>query len=319
MAFLHTYMKLPLLSICIPAYKRPDCLFRLLNSLSNQTFKDFEIIITDDSSADDVIQVVESFNNLPIQYSRNVTALGSPANWNFAISKAKGEWIHLLHADDWYAETTSLQQFADVIMKEKSDFIFCASKEINQATNHIKDMMLTVEKKKLIDGNPINLVYDNVIGHPSTVIHKKDAGITYDTSFKWVVDIDFYIRYLQQHGRYIYIPEPLINIGMDTEQVSETSYKNPFVEIPEYLNLLNKFPENIAEENRYVFHCLWNLVRKFKIKEEEYIRQHGYTGKITAAIPAIIHYQKNIPRIVLKQTSWSAWLMNKYYTKYIKK
>ncbi len=312
-------MNTPLISICIPAYKRQDCLFRLLNSINEQTYKQYEIIITDDSPGDEIRNVLKAFTQLPIQYYSNKPALGSPGNWNYAMSKANADWIHLLHADDWYASPTSLQHFVNVITEGNSDFIFCASKEINLATNSIKNMELTEKKRELLDGSPINLLYDNVIGHPSTVIHKKDTSIQYDTAFKWVVDIDFYIRYLQQHRGYSYIHAPMINIGIDTEQVSESSYKNPFVEIPEYLNLFNKFPETIVRTNKYAFHCLWNLIRKFKIKDETYIREHGYNGKKLEGVAAIINYQKKIPRLILKQTNWSVYFMNKCYKSFTKK
>ena len=312
-------MNTPLISICIPAYKRPDCLIRLLNSIHEQTYKQYEIIITDDSPGDQIRQVLEPFTDLPIQYYSNKPALGSPGNWNYAMSKANGEWIHLLHADDWYASPTSLQHFVNVITEGNSDFIFCASKEINLATNSIKNMELTEKKRELLDGSPINLLFDNVIGHPSTVIHKKDTSIQYDTAFKWVVDIDFYIRYLQHHGGYSYIHAPMINISMDTEQVSESSYKNPFVEIPEYLNLFNKFSETLTRTNKFAFHCLWNLIRKFKIKDGAYIREHGYHGKMIQGVADIINYQKKIPRIILKQTNWSVYFMNKCYRSFTKK
>lgn len=312
-------MTSPLISICIPAYKRPDCLIRLLTSITEQLYKEYEIIITDDSPGDEVRTVLKAFSHLPIQYFNNKPALGTPGNWNYALAKANGDWVQLLHTDDWYSSPASLQQFVDAINTGKADFIFCASQEINFAANSTKNMQLTEKKRQLLDGGAENLLYDNVIGHPSTVIHKKDAGIEYDANFKWVVDIDFYIRYLQKHRHYYYIGNYLVNIGMDTEQVSATSYKNPWVEIPEYLSLFNKFPEDIACTNKYAFHSLWNLIKKFNIKEEASIREYGYTGRLIQGINEIIRYQKRIPRIVIKQTNWSAWFMKNCYKNVSKK
>ncbi|HUZ60328.1 MAG TPA: glycosyltransferase, partial [Hanamia sp.] len=88
---------MPLISICIPAYKHVDYLKKLLDSVSIQTFKDFEVVITDDSPDDGVKQLLETFpttNN--IRYYKNSKALGTPENWNEAIRKSEGTWIKLM-------------------------------------------------------------------------------------------------------------------------------------------------------------------------------------------------------------------------------
>ena len=54
--------KLPFFSICIPAYKNTDYLKRLLDSISIQTFRDFEVIITDDSPDETVSTFINNYN-----------------------------------------------------------------------------------------------------------------------------------------------------------------------------------------------------------------------------------------------------------------
>ena len=311
-------MNYPLISICIPAYKRPECLTRLLESIEIQTYKNFEIIVTDDTPGEEIEMVLQKFTHLPLRYFKNIPALGSPGNWNSAISKSTAEWVQLMHADDWYANPESLQQFAKAICTTKSSFIFSVSKEINTVNGKKKNLFLNAEKRRLLDDNPVNLVFDNVIGHPSTVLFKKDEAIAYNTTYIWVVDIDFYIRYLKKHPGYTHITQPLINIGIDEQQISSTAYKNPFVEIPEYLLLINTFSEDIQNTNYFVFHCLWNLVRKFRIKNWSYIQTHGYSGSEMKVVHFIINYQKRIPGLVLKQTNWSAVFVKKCFNNWLK-
>jgi glycosyltransferase involved in cell wall biosynthesis len=305
------------ISICIPAYKRPDLMQRLLESIAKQTFTDYEIVITDDTPGSEVHNIVKKFENLPIEYYKNNPAQGMPGNWNYVIAKATTSWIQLLHADDWYSAPDSLLQLTEACKNSGSSFIFCSSNEVNSEGRIIKITQLNEEKRLMLQEKPIHLVFDNVVGHPSTVVHKRDTGISYDTTFKWVVDIDFYIRYLSKHQPFHYISQPLINIGVDDEQVSSSSYKNPFVEIPEYLFLIQKFPEAIKEKNWFVFRCLWNLVKKFRIKDWSYIKAHGYDGPETNIVLFIIRYQKKIPRIILKQTNWSAIFVKKCFKKWL--
>ena len=69
----------PFISICIPAYKHIDYVERLLTSLLDQTFTDFEVIITDDSPDESVSNLVTDYSNrLNLHYFKNTKALGTP-------------------------------------------------------------------------------------------------------------------------------------------------------------------------------------------------------------------------------------------------
>src|SRR5882724_7428907 len=117
-----------LISICIPAYKGIEYLQRLLDSIAMQTFRNFELVITDDSPDDTVKELCKQYQNqFPLNYHRNPVPLGTPANWNEAISKAVGEWIKLMHDDDWFYDKNSLAYFADAISNNpSSSFVFSA-------------------------------------------------------------------------------------------------------------------------------------------------------------------------------------------------
>ncbi|RYE44542.1 MAG: glycosyltransferase, partial [Sphingobacteriales bacterium] len=69
----------PFISVCIPAYKHGEYIHRLMTTLSQQTFTDFEIIVTDDSPDDSVKDVIlEFYDHLNVKYLRNIPALGTP-------------------------------------------------------------------------------------------------------------------------------------------------------------------------------------------------------------------------------------------------
>src|SRR5258705_12616457 len=92
------------ISICIPAYKRVKYLERLLESIMTQEYKDFEVIISDDSDDDCVARHIKNYSGkFSIHYYKNNPSLGTPANWNFAISLARGIWIKLMNHHDWFS------------------------------------------------------------------------------------------------------------------------------------------------------------------------------------------------------------------------
>lgn len=306
-------MNSPFISICIPAFKRVTHLQRLLESLTVQLYHHYEVIITDDSPDESVKQLADRFAaSLPLFYSKNDPAAGSPGNWNIAMQKAKGDWIILLHDDDWFASPGSLNKFADAARHTTCDFIFSACNNIFSSGKEVHEF-LTGWKKEMLEESTLNLFYQNVIGHPSTVMHRKDDQVVYDTRYKWVVDIDFYVRYLQKHKGYFYIPEMLVNIGTDDTQASFLLYKNPLVEIPEYFSMLAKFPAGLLLQHEYVFHCVWNLVKRFRIKDKKMIEELGYTGQLPDHLQEIIDFQKPIPRLIIKQSNWSKRLMKRCY------
>ena len=90
-------------SIVMPVYNRSQELQRALKSLSNQTDQDFEVVICDDGSSEDIASVIANFSNLDILYDR-ISPSGSPSRpRNVALGRATGQWISFLDSDDWWS------------------------------------------------------------------------------------------------------------------------------------------------------------------------------------------------------------------------
>ena len=306
----------PFISICIPTYKNVAYLQRLLQSISIQAFTDYEIVVTDNSPDSSVAELVKAFEpTLSVRYFKNDPPTNMGENFNRVLQKGNGKWIKMMHDDDWFASAHALQKFADAAAATDKKFIFSACNHIYSTSEKEVHEFLTGWRKEMLEESTLNLFYLNVIGHPSTVMHRKDDSILYDPKFSWVVDVDFYIRYLNQHPGFEYIPEILINIGVDENQASNKYYKNPAVEIPEYFTLLAKFPPGLLFQHEYVFHLVWNLVKRFKIRSAGDVAQYGYTGTLPDKFEEIIQFQKYMPNLVLKQSPWSKLLMKRCYQK----
>ncbi len=309
-------MNKPFISICIPTYKRADLLKKLLESIRIQTFTDFEILINDNSPDDSVKDLAATYTGLwHIAYQKNEPAISATENCNKVISRANAGWIKIMHDDDWFAANDALEQFANAAKNSGKDFIFCASNQVYLETGKIEPEYLSGERKQMLDDSILSLIYLNTIGHPSVIMHKKDNSLVYDRQFNWVLDIDFYVRYLHKHDGYHYIPQTLVNIGKGSGQESYKYYKNIKVEIPEYFTLLTKYESNLLLKNQYVFHMVWNMLMRFRIKSVDDIWKTGYEGRLPDKIEEIIQYQKTIPRIILKQPRWSKRFKKKCYSK----
>jgi glycosyltransferase involved in cell wall biosynthesis len=212
---------MPSVSICIPAYRDPIALSRCLDSVARQQYPDFEVVIADDSRGDEVESVVRHHALADrILYRRNVTRLGSPANWNQVISLARGELIKILHHDDSLSDAGSLGKFVHLLQGTPDAWIgFSACYDYSpQGKRTLHDLEPPFMRR--VQRDPHSLFPDNLIGSPSTSIHRRDPRIQYDTHVKWVVDMDYYMRYLSAHGGLVYTREPLVDIHHGVEQVT---------------------------------------------------------------------------------------------------
>ena len=102
-------MQHPKVSVIIPTYNRAEYLGEAIQSVFDQTFEDFEILIVDDGSTDDTQQLVLSFHDPRLRsfYQNNC---GISAARNAAIRSADGEYIAFLDSDDvWLPELLESQ------------------------------------------------------------------------------------------------------------------------------------------------------------------------------------------------------------------
>jgi glycosyltransferase involved in cell wall biosynthesis len=307
-------MAQPFISICIPTYKRAELLKKLLDSIQMQNFRDFEILINDNSPDDTVKNLVEDYKQLfPLYYEKNDPTVPAVVNGNKVMRRAKAPWVKMIHDDDWFDTPDALQQFAEAANRSGKDFIFCASNSVYLETGKKEPELLTPEKKRMLDDSVFSLFYLNVIGHPSVVMHRNDSSILYDEQFNWVLDVDYYMRYIYAHGGYHYIPETLVNIGKSAGQESSKFYKNGHVEIPEYFTMLAKYPSDFMLKNEQVFHLVWNMLKRYKIRSIEDIIAFGYHHVLPDRITELIQYQRRIPQFILKQPGWSEKFVKKSF------
>lgn len=111
-------MTVPFFSVCIPTYNKSEDLKNAINSVLEQTYKDFELIISDNNSPDDTKQIVQSCKDKRIKYFKNSNNIGWIKNLKKAISKANGEYV-LLQGDDDYMITSDCLQSLYKILKNK--------------------------------------------------------------------------------------------------------------------------------------------------------------------------------------------------------
>lgn len=110
-----------LVSIIMPSWNTGNFIAESIQSVINQTYRKWELIIVDDCSTDNTDEVVASFRDERIKYLKNEKNLGAALTRNRALCEARGEWIAFLDSDDlWKPQKLEYQ----IEFMEKNHFIF---------------------------------------------------------------------------------------------------------------------------------------------------------------------------------------------------
>lgn len=218
--------KTPTVSVIIPTYNRAHLIGRAIQSVLNQTYQDFEIIIVDDASIDNTEEVVKSFSNKRIRYIRlKENSGGSAAPRNTAIKIARGEYIAFQDSDDeWLPEKL-----------EKQIRVF---EKVSPEVGIVYTDMWTVDKngKKKYWHSPRRMpedgiIYREVLGYRLMNIGISSAMIRgscfdkvglFDERMPRHQDLEFFIR-LSKYYLFYHINEPLIKYFDIGERLSSNN------------------------------------------------------------------------------------------------
>ena len=216
-------------SVIIPTYNREATLKRAVESVLNQTYTDFELIIVDDGSTDNTRQLVENIHDDRITYYYVKINSGAAAARNYGIERAEGEYIAFQDSDDyWHSDKLEKQM---KVMESNTDigFVYHIIKY-----NLKDDLCLIIPSSDIpLDKKMGNiyeqLLYDNMVGCPAILVKKEclETCGYFDTSLKALEDYDLVLR-LGKNYKAGFINEPLIDCGFTISGVSD-SFTNDIV------------------------------------------------------------------------------------------
>lgn len=277
---------MPKVSICIPTYNNLEAFKRCFESVLMQTYKDYEVVITDDSSNNDIEFYLKNRSLAEnIFYYKNKTALGSPENWNEAMRKSTGEYIKILHHDDFFTYDYSLQTFVDLLDNNpETSLAFVASRNFDLEKNTVLSYNKPSNSKiEEIERNPITLINGNFIGAPSSTIFRNIGDYLFDKNTIWLVDIDFYIQLLKDHKKLSYNNIDAITIGLSPSQITKEVESDIKINTFEFFYLLEKWDINKIK-NSIVENTCYSLLKKFNIYTKRKIRDLNFKGELPSDI-----------------------------------
>jgi glycosyltransferase involved in cell wall biosynthesis len=262
-----------LISVCIPTYNGGLYLEECLRSVCQQTFTDFEIIVCDDCSADNTVEIVKEFQKKDsrIKLLINEKNLGLVGNWNRCLDIAQGEWIKFVFQDDLIS-AAGLQQMLD-LATDKTQMVLCErafifEKDVStdiksEYTNNVLRMYKAIGTEGIQRITPkkacdlINkYVPANFFGEPTSVMFRKSViskiGI-FNPDINQHCDLEYWLRIASAYG-FEYTPDKLVSFRIHN---SSTTQKN---NSEKYFNIF--YVERIVIIYRLLFNPIYKLYRK---------------------------------------------------------
>jgi glycosyltransferase involved in cell wall biosynthesis len=143
-------MQTPLVSVIIPNYNHAKYLPQRIESVINQSYKNIEIIILDDCSTDNSIEIIQKYCELypTIQFYLNQQNSGTTfKQWNKGIQIAKGEYIWLAESDDFAHSTELITELMNSLLQNSHVGVaYCQSIRIDE-NNQSNGSLLTYTKQ----------------------------------------------------------------------------------------------------------------------------------------------------------------------------
>ena len=186
-----------------------NTLEKCLNSIINQTFKDFEFLIIDDFSTDGSLKILKKFEKKDsrIKVFQNNINLGLTKSLNHLINKSKGEYIARQDGDD-----VSLQS------RFKDQFYYLESGKYDFCVNRAKTIQSKIIIPRITYYLPQKSVrkFKNPFIHGTLMIRKKtllDIG-GYDESFYYAQDYKLFYDLLENDIKFKYLKKPLYRLNI---------------------------------------------------------------------------------------------------------
>lgn len=204
-------MNTPEFSIVVPVYKMKGnygerFLVEYLSMLSFQTFKDFEVIVSDQSNDNNHKNICDTFSHIMnIKHVFNLSNVrNAAANVNFGIKHATGKLVKLLYVDDFFAGADALTKIK-IAFDQNPDKMWLISGFIccDENKTRFYNGKEPWYGNKYVNG-------DNVTGNPSNYTVRRECALEMDENLLWIVDGEYFYRSYYHYGDPILIKEVLV-------------------------------------------------------------------------------------------------------------
>ncbi|MDJ1502185.1 glycosyltransferase family 2 protein [Xanthocytophaga agilis] len=268
----------PKVTVVIPNFNHESYLTKRIDSVINQSFQDYEIILMDDKSTDKSHEVIEHYRNHPkvSKIIYNVENSGSTfKQWNKGIKEAKGEYIWIAESDD-FNELNFLERMVNLLEADSNRVAaYSHSWEIDSKNVrlrnwdfHYHELNMTLWKSDFVmSGSMLATSYmfiKNIVPNASAVVFKKNAyhkAGGADETYRVIGDWKLWSSLFLQ-GDVAFVAEPLNYFRTHQRNVRSATARNGIsllerLRVMEYLRTQINIPVDIQDRAMHHFVKTW--------------------------------------------------------------
>ena len=227
------------ISVILPVYNGERYLHQAINSILNQSYSDFELIIINDGSTDKTESIITSYTDPRIIYIKNEENLKLIKTLNKGIGLAKGQYISRMDADDIAAENLFEKQLATFNSDPSIDIVNIQTYELTEDGNLYRPFIV----RKYLDNKSLKYIelFENHITHPGIMV-KSELMKKYlykdDGSVINFEDVDLWIRMLWDGAKCVTINDRLLYYRINNSSVTRIIGKSRNILRVNYVNAL---------------------------------------------------------------------------------
>lgn len=246
------------ITVIIPTYNKADYISQTIESVLNQTYLNYEIVIIDDCSIDDTRNVVEKYLADNVRYFKHDTNWGPGATFNDGIGKSNSEYITIIASDD-----TLLPNHLELIMQEfkKNSLIETVFPRVKTVDENGKNLHSIVEQKFTDKYKLLNYLFyvGNAMPSPGIAFNKSLFRKTpaFNSALIQLHDYDLNVRALM-YGKTSVVPvptvlyrrflEPTVNLSANVRWLNTCHLIETKIVLDNFLNMnykdiVNVFPQ----------------------------------------------------------------------------
>ena len=251
-------MDTPEISVLLSSYNHEKYIRRTIESVLNQTFTDFELIIVDDCSTDNSKDVINSYKDPRIRPFFLEPNRGMGVAFNFAVKKARGKYLARIDSDDFWSLDKLQKQYDYMEEHPETGVCFSWVKVIDENEKEVPPYICErgelFAAKNRTQGEWLHYFYFKgcCVCHTSAFIRREvldDVGI-YNYSLKQIQDLELWVRIAKKYSLHV-ICEPLVyyrwfvattpNVSAPTQEVLTRG-------MFEFFYLLSEFHNDLSDE-----------------------------------------------------------------------
>lgn len=298
-------------SVIIPVYNKANFIAHTLQSVISQEFKDFEIILINDGSTDNSLDVIQKFEDKRIKIF-NQENQGASSARNLGVEKANSKWIALLDADDhWYSN--HLLELYKCILKFSDADVVSNAYEIKLSEDYTKSINISREipNEVVLIKDYFSYSFKDALFWTSTIAFKKECFQEiggFDINLKTGQDLDLIIRFALNFRLY-YNPEVTLKYIRFTE--NNLSIDVNLEEKKKYIDKSKIYESDNSSLKKYLDINRYSLALQAKMNRNETLFKQAFSEIDKTNLSSKQKILIKLPGFLLKQLKNFQWLLIK--------